>query len=70
MPAYAGSFAAAGGYVSASSESSLLAEIRALKDAYLKAPRPVVNVTVDPLSNNPVKVSEIAERGDRVRSRI
>lgn len=70
MPAYAGSFAAAGGYVSgANPNSALLDELRALKEAILGS-RPIVNVRVDPLSNDPVKISEIAERGTRIRSII
>lgn len=70
MPAYAGSFAAAGGYVSGGNpNSALIDEIRALKEAILGA-RPTINVSVDPLSNDPVKISEIAERGTRIRSII
>lgn len=70
MPAYAGSFAAAGGYVSGGNpNSALIDEIRALKEAILGA-RPTINVSVDPLSSDPVKISEIAERGTRIRSII
>ncbi len=70
MPAYAGSFAASGGYVSGSNpNSALIDEIRALRDAILGA-RPTINVSVDPLSSDPVKISEIAERGSRIRSRF
>ena len=70
MPAYAGSFAAAGGYVSGSNpNSALIDEIRALRDALLSS-RPPINITVDPLSSDPVKISEIAERGSRIRSRF
>lgn len=70
MPAYAGSFAAAGGYVSGGNpNSALIDEIRALRNAILGA-RPTINVSVDPLSNDPVKISEIAERGTRIRSII
>lgn len=70
MPAYAGSFAASGGYVTGpNSNSALLDELRALKEAILGS-RPIVNVRVDPLSNDPVKISEIAERGTRIRSII
>lgn len=70
MPAYAGSFAASGGYVTGpNSTSALIDEIRALKDALLSS-RPPINISVDPLSNDPVKISEIAERGTRIRSII
>lgn len=70
MPAYAGSFAAAGGYVSGGNpNSALIDEIRALRNAILGA-RPTINVSVDPLSSDPVKISEIAERGSRIRSRF
>lgn len=71
MPAFAGAFAS-GGSISASSGTmdallgvltDLKTEIKALKNS-----KPIIDIHVDPLANNPVKVSEIADTGARLRS--
>lgn len=71
MPAFAGAFAS-GGSISASSGTmdallgvltDLKLEIKALKNS-----KPIIDIHVDPLANNPVKVSEIADTGARLRS--
>ncbi|MCB5285546.1 MAG: hypothetical protein LHW45_08170 [Candidatus Cloacimonetes bacterium] len=59
---------ATGGMVPISgANNTLIDEIRALKTAIL-GNRPVVNVSVDPLANHPVKIAELTERGQKLRS--
>jgi len=65
MPAFA---YASGGPVSTGAFETLNANISRLVEALAHPVAPVVNVTVDPLSNDPVKVSQIAERGTKMRA--
>ena len=44
-------------------------DIRELKEAILGS-KPIFNISVDPLDRNPVRISEIAERGTRIRRGI
>ena len=48
---------------------NMLNEIVSLKQA-VKESKAVIDVHVDPLSNDPVKVSEIADTGKMIRSEI
>ncbi len=61
---------ASGGMVQGGNSLDGLAQAIAMLTAKIESiGRPVVNVAVDPLSNNPVKISEINERGDMIRGR-
>lgn len=66
MPDYA---FATGGYVGqGGTMGALMSAIEALTAKIEAMARPVVQISVDPLSNNPVRVSEIAEQGAIIRS--
>lgn len=77
LPANLGSYYAAGGAISNGNGMNRLAilienmlnEIVSLKQA-VKESKPIIEVNVDPLSSNPVKVSEIADTGKMIRSEI
>ncbi len=77
IPHNIGSNYAAGGIISAGGGmdtlidliSALKDEIVSLKQTVAEA-KPVIEVNVDPLSNDPVKVSEIADTGKIIRSEI
>lgn len=77
IPPNIGSYYAAGGAISSGgSMNTLIDLISALKDEIVSLKRvvaeakPVIEVNVDPLSNDPVKVSEIADTGMLIRSEI
>jgi len=73
MPALAqdtdggGSYSFAGGG-SVPSNTSLMALLSKLNDKLDALAKPQISIHVDPLSNHPVKISEIAQRGDLIRS--
>lgn len=77
LPANLGSYYAAGGAISngngmnrlATLIENMLDEIVSLKQA-VKESKAVIDVHVDPLANDPVKVSEIADTGKMIRSEI
>ena len=77
IPSYLGESYAAGGAISKSgSMNTLIDLIAALKDEIVSLrqtvmdSKPIIEVNVDPLSNDPVKVSEIADTGKMIRSEI
>jgi len=77
IPSNMGSYYAAGGAISSGGGMNTLIDlIAALKDEIVslkqtvKESKPVIDVHVDPLSNDPVKVSEIADTGKMIRSEI
>jgi hypothetical protein len=77
IPHNIGSNYAAGGIISAGGGMDTLIDlISALKDEIVSLKqtvadtKPVIEVNVDPLSNDPVKVSEIADIGKMIRSEI
>jgi hypothetical protein len=49
--------------------AALKDEIVSLKQTVMDS-KPIIEVKVDPLSNDPVKVSEIADTGKMIRSEI
>jgi hypothetical protein len=49
--------------------ASLLEEIRGLRDD-VRSNRPSIQVSVDPLSSDPVKISELADTGKRIRAEV
>jgi len=49
--------------------AALKDEIVSLKQT-VKDSKPIIEVSVDPLSNDPVKVSEIADTGKMIRSEV
>ena len=77
LPANLGSYYAAGGAISngngmnrlANLIENMLDEIVSLKQT-VKESKAVIDVHVDPLSNDPIKVSEIADTGKMIRSEI
>jgi len=72
MPAFAGAFAG-GGSVAGSPNmmNALLSVITDLSDKIDRLDvKPVIQVNVDPLSNDPVRVSEINDAGNRIRGKI
>ena len=77
IPSYLGESYAAGGHISAGGGMNTLIDlIAALKDEIISLrqtvmdSKPIIEVNVDPLSNDPVKVSEIADTGKMIRSEI
>jgi len=77
IPHNIGSNYAAGGIISAGGGMDTLIDlISALKDEIVSLKqtvmdsKPVIEVNVDPLSNDPVKISEIADTGKMIRSEI
>ncbi len=77
IPGNLGSSYAAGGPVSSGeSMDTLIDLISALKDEIVSLKqtvmdsKPIIEVNVDPLSNDPVKISEIADTGKMIRSEI
>ena len=77
LPANLGSYYAAGGAISSGGGMNTLIDlIAAMKDEIVSLKqtvmdsRPVIEVNVDPLSNDPVKVSEIADTGKMIRSEV
>lgn len=77
LPANLGSYYAAGGTISSGGGMNTLIDlIAALKDEIVSlkqtvmASKPIIEVNVDPLSSDPVKVSEIADTGKMIRSEI
>ncbi len=77
IPSYLGESYAAGGAISKSgSMNTLIDLIAALKDEIISLrqtvmdSKPIIEVNVDPLSNDPVKVSEIADTGKMIRSEV
>ena len=77
IPSYLGESYAAGGAISKSgSMNTLIDLIAALKDEIVSLrqtvmdSKPIIEVNVDPLSNDPVKVSEIADTGKMIRSEV
>jgi len=77
IPSSLGSYYAAGGAISSGGGmntlidliASLKEEIVSLKQTVMDS-KPIIEVKVDPLSNDPVKVSEIADTGKMIRSEI
>jgi len=77
IPSSLGSYYAAGGPISSGGGmntlidliGSLKDEIVSLKQTVMDS-KPIIEVKVDPLSNDPVKVSEIADTGKMIRSEI
>ena len=77
LPANVGSYYAAGGSISSGGAMHTLLEIMAsmrdeiisLKQTVMDS-KPIIDVHVDPLSNDPVKVSEIADTGKIIRSEV
>ena len=49
--------------------SSLKDEIVSLKQTVMDS-KPIIEVNVDPLSSDPVRVSEIADTGKMIRSEV
>ena len=77
IPSSLGSYYAAGGTISTGGGMNTLIDlIAALKDEIvslkqtLMDSKPIIEVKIDPLSNDPVKVSEIADTGKMIRSEI
>ena len=77
LPANLGSYYAAGGHISSGGGMNTLIDlIAALKDEIVSLKqtvmdsKPIIEVNVDPLSNDPVKVSEIADTGKMIRSEV
>lgn len=77
IPSNIGSYYAAGGTISSGGDMNTLIDlIAALKDEIVSLKqtvmdsKPIIEVKVDPLSNDPVKVSEIADTGKMIRSEI
>ncbi len=77
IPSSLGSYYAAGGAISSGGGMNTLIDlISALKDEIVSLKqtvmdsKPFIEVKVDPLSNDPVKVSEIADTGKMIRSEI
>ncbi len=77
IPSYVSESYAAGGAISKSgSMNTLIDLIAALKDEIVSLrqtvmdSKPIIEVNVDPLSNDPVKVSEIADTGKMIRSEL
>jgi hypothetical protein len=77
IPSSLGSYYAAGGAISSGGGMNTLIDlIAALKDEIVSLKqtvmdsKPIIEVKVDPLSNDPVKVSEIADTGKMIRSEI
>ncbi len=77
IPSSMGSYYAAGGAISSGGNMNTLIDlIAALKDEIVSLKqtvmdsKPVIEVNVDPLSNDPVKVSEIADTGKMIRSEV
>jgi len=77
LPANLGSYYAAGGHISSGAGMNTLIDlIAALKDEIVSLKqtvmdsKPIIEVNVDPLSNDPVKVSEIADTGKMIRSEV
>ena len=77
IPSNVGSYYAAGGSISSGGGMNTLIDlIAALKDEIVSLKqtvmdsKPIIEVNVDPLSNDPVKVSEIADTGKMIRSEI
>jgi hypothetical protein len=77
LPANLGSYYAVGGHISAGGGMNTLIDlIAALKDEIVslkqtvKDSKPIIEVSVDPLSNDPVKISEIADTGKMIRSEV
>ena len=77
LPANIGSYYAAGGVISSGGGMNTLIDlIAALKEEIISLKqtvmdsKPIIEVNVDPLSNDPVKVSEIADTGKMIRSEI
>ncbi|GAB1467974.1 hypothetical protein MASR2M64_06680 [Candidatus Cloacimonadota bacterium] len=68
---------ATGGVISNNSSMNTLLEIMAdmrdelvsLKQTVIDS-KPIIDVHVDPLSNDPVKISEIADTGKLIRSEV
>ena len=77
IPSNIGSYYAADGTISSASGmntlidliASLKDEIVSLKQTVMDS-KPIIEVNVDPLSNYPVKVSEIADTGKMIRSEV
>ncbi len=77
IPSNVGESYAAGGAISSGGGMNTLIDlIAALKDEIVSLKqtvmdsKPIIEVNVDPLSNDPVKVSEIADTGKMIRSEI
>jgi len=77
LPANLGSYYAAGGHISSGGGMNTLIDlIAAMKDEIVSLKqtvmdsKPIIEVNVDPLSSDPVKVSEIADTGKIIRSEI
>ncbi len=77
IPSSMGSYYAAGGHISSGGGMNTLIDlIAALKDEIVSLKqtvmdsKPIIEVNVDPLSNDPVKVSEIADTGKMIRSEV
>ncbi len=77
IPSSLGPYYAAGGAISTGGGMNTLIDlIAALKDEIVSLKhtvmdsKPIIEVKVDPLSNDPVKVSEIADTGKMIRSEI
>jgi hypothetical protein len=77
IPSNIGSYYASGGSISSGGAMNTLLEIMAsmrdeiisLKQTVMES-KPMIDIHVDPLSNDPVKVSEIADKGKMIRSEV
>jgi len=77
IPQSVGSYYASGGSISSGGTMNTLLEIMAsmrdeivsLKQTVMES-KPMIDIHVDPLSNDPVKVSEIADTGKMIRSEV
>ena len=77
IPSNIGSYYASGGSISAGGAMNTLLDIMAsmrdeiisLKQTVVES-KPMIDIHVDPLSNDPVKISEIADTGKMIRSEV
>ena len=77
IPSNVGSYYATGGAISSGGGMNTLIDlIAAMKDEIVSLKqtvmdsKPIIEVNVDPLSNDPVKISEIADTGKMIRSEV
>ncbi|MDP3114459.1 MAG: hypothetical protein Q8M98_06755, partial [Candidatus Cloacimonadaceae bacterium] len=77
LPANLGSYYASGGSISSNGSITALLDIMSeLRDQVIemkqniKDSKPIIEINVDPLSNDPVRVSEIADTGRQIRSEV
>ncbi len=77
LPANLGSYYASGGSISSNGSITALLDImRDMRDQIvemkqnIKDSKSIIDIHVDPLSNDPVRVSEIADTGKQIRSEV